>query len=109
MSIITAGTFHAMCPIAAKGANPDNTILPGATAPGIAHVANAGVGLVNLTLDQEADATQCIVTATPRSGVADASCQVVHISDAVKQVQTFAAGVLSDAVGFDVVVLRLPG
>jgi hypothetical protein len=102
MSIITAGTFHAFGSVAAAGASY-------VANAGFSALSNAGVGLNNLVLDQEADETQCIITATPRTSTADATCQVVHLSDAVKQVRTYVAGVLSDAVPFDVIVLRMPG
>jgi len=104
MSIITSGTFHALGSVAAGGA----AILAGSTAPGFGGVSNGGVGLNNLTLDAAADETQCIMLATPRSVVAGATCNTQHLSDSAKRVLTYAAGVLSDAVAFDVAVFRLP-
>jgi hypothetical protein len=104
MSIITSGTFHAMASVTAGGA----TFLANSKAPGFTSVANGGAGLNNLTLDQDVDATQSLILATPRSATADCACQTVHTSDTVKQVRTYVAGVLSDAVAFDVCILRLP-
>lgn len=104
MSIITSGTFHAMASVAAGGA----AFLAGSKAPGFTSVANGGAGLNNLTLDQAADETQCLILATPRSVTADDSCQTTHTSDTVKQVRTYAAGVLADTVAFDVVIFHIP-
>lgn len=104
MSIITSGTIQAMCSVTAGGAS----FLVGSKAPGFSLVANGGAGLNNLTLDQEADATQCVMLATPRSATADCSCQTVSTDDAHKQVRTYIAGALSDLVAFDFVVFRIP-
>lgn len=104
MAIITSGTFHALGSVAAGGA----AFLAGSTAPGFSSVANGGVGLNDLTLDQAADATQCIIIATPRSAVADIGIATQQTSDTVKRVLTYAAGVLANTVGFDVAVFRLP-
>jgi len=104
MSIITSGTFHALASVTAGGAS----FLAGSTAPGFSAVANAGVGLNNLTLDAAADETQSIILATPRSAVAAVACATQHLSDTSKRVLTYAAGALADTVGFDVAVFRLP-
>ncbi len=104
MSIITSGTFHAMASVTAGGA----TFLSGSKAPGFSAVANGGVGLNDLTVDQDVDATQALMFATPRSATADCACQTIQTSDTSKRVRTYIAGTLSDAVAFDVVILRIP-
>lgn len=104
MSIIIPDSIQAMASVTAGGAS----FLAGSKAPGFTSVANGGVGLNNLTLDQAAVAAQCVVQATPRSATADCTCQVLSISDTVKQVLTFIGGVASDAVAFDVVIFRMP-
>lgn len=104
MSIITTDTFQAMATVSAGGA----TFLAGSKAPGFSSVSNGGAGLNNLAVEQPVDETQCVIQATPRSTTADVSCQTNHVSDNVKQVRTYLAGVLSDLVAFDVVLFRLP-
>ena len=104
MSIETSGTIQAMCTVDAGGA----AFLAGSKAPGFIGTANAGVGLNNLTLDQEVDQTQSAILATPRSTVAGAATQTLHISDSVKQVRTYVGGVLSDLAAFDCLVFRFP-
>jgi hypothetical protein len=82
--------------------------LAGSKAPGFASVVNGGVGLNDLSVDQAVDATQSLMFATPRTATADCSCQTTPISDNAKRVRTYVAGVLSDLVPFDVVILRIP-
>lgn len=115
MSIITSGTFQALASVTVDGITGAAAFLaaaPPALTPvcnaGFSNVSNGGVGLKNLTLDQEVDALQSVMLATPRSTVPGAACQTVHTSDAVKQVRTYAAGVLADGVNFDVALLRMP-
>jgi hypothetical protein len=104
MSVIFPNVIHAMGSVAAGGA----AFLASSPHPGFTSVANGGAGLNNLTLDQEVDATQSLILATPRSAIADGSVQTAHTSDSVKQVRTYLAGVLDDTIAFDVVVFRMP-
>ncbi len=104
MSIITSGTFHAMASVTAGGA----TFLSGSKAPGFSAVANGGAGLNDLTVDQDVNADQALMFACPRSATADCSCQTVQTSATSKRVRTYIAGVLSDLVAFDVLILRIP-
>ncbi len=106
MSIITEATFHAMASIEANGGG--STFLPGSKHPGFSAVALTGVGLWDLTLDQDADPTQCVMLAVPRSAIANVACQTLQTSDSVKRVETYLAGVLSSTVNFDVAVFRIP-
>jgi hypothetical protein len=100
MSIVTYGEFRAMATVVAGG----SAFLPNSKAPGFTSVVNAGVGLNNLELDVPLPANESAMTATPRSAVANCSCQTVQLTDIVKQVRTYVGGVLSDAVAFDVVI-----
>ncbi len=104
MSIETSGTIQAMCSVVAGGA----AFLANSKAPGFTGVSNAGAGLNNLVLDQEADQTQSLILATPRSTTADCATQTNHVSDSVKQVRTYVGGVLSDLAAFDCIVFRMP-
>jgi hypothetical protein len=100
MSIVTYGEFRAMATVVAGG----SAFLPNSKAPGFTSVVNAGVGLNNLELAVPLPANESAMTATPRSAVANCSCQTVQLTDIVKQVRTYVGGVLSDAVAFDVVI-----
>lgn len=104
MAVETGGTIQALATVNAGGA----AFAALSAHPGFSNVANAGAGLNNLTLEQAADQSQSYMFATPRSAVADTSCQTQHVSDTVKQVRTYAAGVLADTVAFDVALLRAP-
>jgi len=100
MSIVTYGEFRAMATVVAGG----SAFLAGSKAPGFTSVVNAGVGLNNLNVDVPLPATESLMQATPRSAVANCSCQTVQITDVTKQVRTYVGGVLSNAVAFDVVI-----
>lgn len=104
MSIETPNVIQAMCTVTAGGAS----FLAGSKAPGFTSVVNGGVGLNDFLTDQEVDATQCVMHATPRTATADCSCQTVATDDQHKRVRTYIAGALSDAVAFDFIIFRLP-
>lgn len=70
---------------------------------------HTAAGVYGLDLDAPLAAADACIVATPRTAVADASCQVAHTSDTRKTVTTNAAGVAVDTVGFDIVVFRRPG
>lgn len=69
---------------------------------------HTAVGVYNLDLDQPLAAADAWIVACPRGASADANVAVGHFSDTRKQVTTGLAGAASDAVSFDVVVLRRP-
>ncbi len=106
MSIITAATFHAMASVESNTGG--STFLTGSKHPGFSAVALAGEGLWDFTLDQDADATQCLILATPRTATADCACRTSHPSDSVKRVMTDRAGALASDVNFDITIFRLP-
>jgi hypothetical protein len=72
-------------------------------------IAKPGVGIVELVLDRALDPEECagIVTVRGAAGVYSTSLQ--HVSDTIKRVHTYLAGVASDAVNFDVVFIRTEG
>lgn len=62
-----------------------------------------------LTLDLAVDATECSITACLR-GATSGVCRVVHTSDTVKQVLTFAVdGTTATDLSFDFQILHGPG
>jgi hypothetical protein len=74
-----------------------------------AAVASGGAGIYTLTLDDDADAEECAVVATLR-GATSGVLRVVHTSDTVKTVNTFAVdGTTASARDFDFMVIRAPG
>jgi hypothetical protein len=70
---------------------------------GCASVVNSGVGLIDITLNNPADAAECIIEGSSLGAVGTA-VTLTHVSDTVKRVSTTleAAGVatLSNAVPF---------
>ena len=103
MSIET-NPVEAMCTVTAGGAS----FLAGSKAPGCTAVVNGGVGLNDVQLDNPIAATQMVMSATPRTAVADCGVQVIATDATHVRVRTFAAGVLADTVAFDLLVFRIP-
>lgn len=69
---------------------------------------HSGTGLYEITLDDGINSLECIAQVTAEGAVADCSVQLEHVSDTVKRVRTFAAGVLVDTFGFNAIFYRLP-
>jgi hypothetical protein len=80
--------------------------LPTSRAYNCAITTHSGAGLYEVTLDEGIDATECVVAGSC-IGV-DGSFAVVHVSDTVKRIVTYLAGVLDDTVEFSAVFYRLP-
>jgi hypothetical protein len=76
---------------------------------GCASVANSGVGLNDITLDNPADFAACTIFGASLNGAAS-SVTLTHISDTVKRVSTFLeiAGVMtpSNLVPFTFLLIR---
>jgi len=85
---------------------------------GILSAANAGAGIVNITLPPTGgvDASECVILCSPRNALAASSLVsygVAHTSDTVKAITIFqeqAAGAASIAanVDFDILIIKFP-
>lgn len=72
-------------------------------------ITDTGTGDYRVTLDEEADASECIVLCTIR-GATSGVCRVVQTSDAAKDIKTFAVdGTTATDLAVDFLVMRKQG
>ena len=104
MAIETSNVIHAAASVIA---DPATVVFRSNRGFSVAASVKGGVGLYDLFLDAPVPATECVIHATQHGGaVANATFGVVHLSDTVKEIQTLDAGILSDAIDFDVAIVR---
>lgn len=100
MSLNYPNICHAMGSI--RGTDGATTMAAGCS------VARSAAGTYNISLDDDVDATQCVIVASPR-GANSAVIRAAHTSDTVKQLVAFVlAGTTAQDTDIDFMIFRAP-
>jgi len=90
--------------IAGGSVDPAGALLAGGVG---AITARTGLGVYTITLNEECPAGECLLfVASGLLGGADITASISHVSNTVKTVELFDAGVAADA-RFDFMIIRL--